>query len=508
MFFKTSWVRLHAGAECAIVVSMKLFAAALNFSDIRREFSLPDDFPEEVREAAAVAGDRLPEGRQDMRDVPFVTIDPAGSMDLDQAVHIEPAEGVAAETAAWRVRYAIADVAAFVEPGGVVEAESLRRGQTIYVPDGPVRLHPEELSENSASLLPNQDRPAVVWDMLVTAEGEVENFTVRRCLVRSVARFDYNGVEEDLRAGKLHPSIALLPDVGRSRQGSDLRRQAINLRVPSISVENAEDTEAGAFHLSIDPRQSMNDYNAELSLMAGMCAGRMMVEAGVGILRTLPPADEKSLAKFDTAAAALGYERGDRSVGELLAEVDASTPQGMALMRDAQSLLRGASYQALGSGENEEAAIHSGIGGHYAHVTAPLRRLVDRFATEVCLAIAEGREVPDWVRSRIPEVLETMKSSGALASQVDKACLKLTEAVVLHPWVGQDFTAVVLHASSAQDNSDRSATSTVFVENPPVIAPCRGNGADGAPEEAATVRVTLVTADVDSREILFTWPAD
>lgn len=482
---------------------MKLFAAALNFSQIRREFSLPEDFPQEVHHAASAATDRLPEDRVDLRDIPFVTIDPAGSMDLDQAVHIEQATGAAA----WRVRYAIADVAAFVEPGGAVEAESLRRGQTIYVPDGPVRLHPEELSEDRASLLSDQDRPAVVWDMLVNPDGEVEHFTVKRSLVRSVARFDYDGVEEDLRAGKLHPSIALLPEVGQARQGSDLRRQAINLRLPSVSVEKDEEADEGTFHLSIDPRQSMNDYNAELSLMAGMCAGSMMVEAGVGILRTLPPADEKSLQKFDTAAVALGYQRGDQSVGELLSQVDASTPQGMALMRDAQGLLRGAGYQALGfSGEGEdddvEPAIHAGIGGHYAHVTAPLRRLVDRFATEVCLAISEGREVPEWVRSRVPAVLETVKTSGNVAGQVDKACLKLTEAVVLQPWVGQDFTATVLHAGS------ESTTATIFVENPPVIAECRGNASDGAPEEAATVKVTLVTADPDSREILFTWPAD
>lgn len=108
------------------------------------------------------------------------------------------------------------------------------------------------------------------------------------------------------------------------------------------------------------------------------------------------------MQKFDTAAAALGYERGERSVGEMLAEGDASTPQGMALMRDAQSLLRGAGCQALGfGGEEEESAIHAGIGGFYAHVTASLRRLVDLFAMEVCLALVAGKEVPAWVRAHL-----------------------------------------------------------------------------------------------------------
>ena len=169
--------------------------------------------------------------------------------------------------------------------------------------------------------------------------------------------------------------------------------------------------------------------------------------------------------------------------------------------------------------------IHAGIGGHYAHVTAPLWRLVDRFATEVCLALAAGREIPGWVRAHLPEVLEVMKSSGHLASQVDKACLKLTEAVVLEPWVGQDFTATVLHAApvekkrfaqeetevpgkEASKDFEKPATATIFVETPPVIAECRGNASDGLPEEATSVKVTLVTADPATREILFTWPAD
>lgn len=514
---------------------MKLFAAELNFRAIAEEFELPERFPEDVHAEALQAADRHADHRRDLRDIPFVTIDPAGSMDLDQAVNIQDAPDAAGAgaddteaTARWRVLYAIADVAAFVDPAGPLMAESLQRGQTMYLPDEPTRLHPAELSEGSASLLPDQTRPAVVWDILLRADGEVADFTVYRALIRSVKRFDYTEVEADMHGDTLHPAIAQLPEVGRARQRSDLRRKAINLRLPSISVERTQDDDgAERYVLGIDERQEMNDFNSELSLLAGMCAGEMMVRAGVGILRTLPPAGDKEIAAFDHSAHALGFDRSGRPIGELLADIDASTPRGMALMRDAQSLLRGAGYQqfglvggsaeasesepagaagadsekpagAAGAGEDAGAApsIHAGIGGHYAHVTAPLRRLVDRFATEICLAIASEQPIPEWVTANVDQVLGTMKSSSQTASAVDRACLKLTEAVVLQPWVGQNFNATVL-------NSDGGDKAKILVEEPPILTTCVGG-----PDEASTIKVTLIEAEPAARKVRFAWPAD
>lgn len=526
------WLSAWPGrGDCATLEGMKLFAAELNFRAIAEEFQLPERFPEDVHAEALQATDQHADQRRDLRDIPFVTIDPAGSMDLDQAVNIQDAPDVAgagAGGARWRVLYAIADVAAFVDPAGPLMAESLQRGQTMYLPDEPTRLHPVELSEGSASLLPDQTRPAVVWDILLRADGEVADFTVYRALIRSVKRFDYTEVEADMHGDMLHPAIAQLPEVGRARQRSDLRRKAINLRLPSISVGRTQDDNGTErYVLGIDERQEMNDFNSELSLLAGMCAGEMMVRAGVGILRTLPPAGDKEIAAFDHSAHALGFDRSGRPIGELLADIDASTPRGMALMRDAQSLLRGAGYQqfglvggsaeagesepagaggadseklagAAGAGEDAGAApsIHAGIGGYYAHVTAPLRRLVDRFATEICLAIASKQPIPEWVTANVDQVLGTMKSSSQTASAVDRACLKLTEAVVLQPWVGQNFNATVL-------NSDGGGKAKILVEEPPILTTCMGD-----PDEASTVKVTLIEAEPAARKVRFAWPAD
>lgn len=508
---------------------MKLYAAALDFRSVAREHGVPETFAPEVHDDAAAASDRRT-GRKDLRDVPFVTIDPPGSMDLDQAMHLTALDGDGADgevgaeghggeggAAGWRVLYAIADVGGLIAPDSLVAREAMRRGQTIYLPDEPTRLHPAALSEGAGSLLPDVDRPALVWDIVVGAGGEPTSCDVYPALVRSVARLEYVQVQATFDAGDPHPSIAALPELGRARQGSALRREAINLRLPSQTVAPTDD---GRWELHLDARPPVMDFNSEISLLAGMVAGQMMAEAGVGVLRTLRPAGDEALAEFRVAARALGYELPDDAgiaqVSEFLAGVDADSARGMAVMKDASRLLRGSGYERVetlddGSAPDpSDVPVHSGVGGPYAHVTAPLRRLIDRFGLEYCLAIAAHRrgetekvEVPEWVTSGVDEAISVMASSGQLASRVDRACLDLTEAVVLEPWLGHAFDAAVLH--------DRGEEVEVFVFEPPVFARCVGTTAAGVPAEGTAQRISLVAADASNPvepQVTFAWPAD
>lgn len=508
---------------------MKLYAAALDFRSVAREHGVPETFAPEVHDDAAAASDRRT-GRKDLRDVPFVTIDPPGSMDLDQAMHLTALDGDGADgevgaeghggeggAAGWRVLYAIADVGGLIAPDSLVAREAMRRGQTIYLPDEPTRLHPAALSEGAGSLLPDVDRPALVWDIVVGADGEPTSCDVYPALVRSVARLEYVQVQATFDAGDPHPSIAALPELGRARQGSALRREAINLRLPSQTVAPTDD---GRWELHLDARPPAMDFNSEISLLAGMVAGQMMAEAGVGVLRTLRPAGDEALAEFRVAARALGYELPDDAgiaqVSEFLAGVDADSARGMAVMKDASRLLRGSGYERVetlddGSAPDpSDVPVHSGVGGPYAHVTAPLRRLIDRFGLEYCLAIAAHRrgetekvEVPEWVTSGVDEAISVMASSGQLASRVDRACLDLTEAVVLEPWLGHAFDAAVLH--------DRGEEVEVFVFEPPVFARCVGTTAAGVPAEGTAQRISLVAADASNPvepQVTFAWPAD
>src|SRR5205085_5051428 len=178
-----------------------------------RELGVPGAFTPEAQaeaEAAAVAP-RVPD--LDRTDVPLVTIDPEGSRDLDQAVAIERRAA-----GGYRVHYAIADVAAFVAPGGPLDAEAHRRGVTLYAPDRNVGVHPDVLSTGAASLLPEQLRPALLWTLDLDAAGELVGTDVRRARVRSRRQYSYPDVQGLLDAGRAGDDLVLLREVGRLRQ--------------------------------------------------------------------------------------------------------------------------------------------------------------------------------------------------------------------------------------------------------------------------------------------------
>ncbi|WP_157195436.1 RNB domain-containing ribonuclease, partial [Nocardia tenerifensis] len=208
----------------------RIVSAPVDFGAIRSEFGLASAYPAEAVARARDASDAFAGDRADRTDIPFVTIDPPGAMDLDQALHLERTR------TGFLLHYAIADVGAVIDPHGALAKESSARGQTFYLPDGTVPLHPPVLSEGTASLLPEQTRPAALWTIELDENAEPQRFSVRRALVRSRARLDYTTVQADADAGRLHPSIAALPEFGARRIEAGLRRGAIGLRLPAQSI--------------------------------------------------------------------------------------------------------------------------------------------------------------------------------------------------------------------------------------------------------------------------------
>lgn len=457
--------------------------AGRDFAPIRSEFGLHGEFPAAALVEAEQALDEVRGGpRLDATALPLVTIDPPGSKDLDQAVLLER------RPRGYRVHYAIADLGGFVPPGGALDREVKRRGQTLYLPDGTVPLHPPVLSEGAASLLPDQVRPSVLWTIDLAPDGNPVRVVVRRAHVRSVARLDYESVQAALAAGTAHPSVTLLPEIGRLRRAMAADRGAVELQLPEQQVSQAGD---GEWTLRVRLRSEIEAWNAEISLLTGMCAAQIMIDARVGVLRTLPSADVDAVAGLHRAATA---SRVEWPVGEsparVLAGLDPNRPESLAMYVAATRLLRGAGYTAF-DGAEPAVTSHAGVGAPYAHVTAPLRRLVDRFATECCLATVAGADVPPWVRAALPEMPHLMSVSDSLAAKVERACLDQVEAWVLADSVGDVFDAVVLRSEA---NSGE-----IFVAEPPVMAKCGGAGLP----EGEQIRVRLVEADTARRKVSF-----
>jgi exoribonuclease R len=453
-----------------------------DFAAIRAEFDVPEEFPAEVVAEAdrRAAQPRLPE--LDATDVPLVTVDPVGSRDLDQAVHL------AVRGDGYRVSYAIADVGAVVDTGGRLDAEARRRGQTLYSPDRRIPLHPPVLSEGAASLLPGQLRAAALWTIDLDADGEPVRVDLRRARVRSRAQLDYASVQAQADAGTLPEGLALLPAIGTLLQERAAERGAIELGTPDQEVQATPD----GWTLVLRGDLPVEGWNAEISLLTGRCAAALMLEGGVGVLRTLPPARPEDVARLRLLAPALGVDwPADLSPGAVIAALDPRRPGHAAFLEESVTLLRGAAYTAFDGAPPVQAG-HGGVGAPYAHVTAPLRRLVDRFGTEVCLALAAGREPAPEVRVALPELPALMAASDRRTRDVERAVVEATEAWVLRGREGESFSAVVADAEDGRG--------TVVLDDLAVRGRCTGEGL----HPGTRVRVRLEQADVAARTVRFT----
>ena len=443
---------------------------------LRRELAIPDDFPPEVHDAAraAAGAPRLPE--TDRTDLDLVTIDPEGSRDLDQAVFIEAAGD------GFTVWYAIADVAAFVCPGDPVDQEAHRRGQTLYAPHQRTPLHPPELSEDAASLLPDGVRPAVLWRLGLDARGELVSTGVERALVRSRAQLSYREVQEQLDAGTAPEALQLLRTVGQLREAVERERGGVSLRIPEQEVVVEQD-EWRVVHRSALP---VEGWNAQISMLTGIAAARLMLDAGVGLLRVLPPATDSAIRRLRAVASALQIPwPQETSYPEFVRGLDPERGTHAATLHACTLLFRGAGYEAF-EGQPPENSEHSALATPYAHVTAPLRRLVDRYGSEVCLAVAAGRPVPDWVLGALPQLPTEMETSGRRASAYERGIVNMVETLVLSAHVGQEFTATVV------DLKEDGSRGTIVIREPAVEASLKAPGLRLGSE----IRVRLLSADV------------
>jgi exoribonuclease R len=452
---------------------------------IQQEQELDVEFPAAVVAAAneAARTPRLPE--LDRTDLPFVTIDPPGSMDLDQALHLERAGN------GYVVHYAIADLPAFIEPGGALDLEAHRRGETLYGADSVIPLHPREVSEGAASLLPDQVRPAYLWTISLDADGARTDARVERALVRSRARLDYEGVQKKIDAGTADALLVLLKEVGELRVHREAARGGVNLPMPEQVVDCATTPWGLEFRQMLD----VETWNAQISLLTGFAAASMMVYGRIGILRTLPPPPPEAVTRLHRTARALGIDwPAEQTYPDFIRALDPRDPTHEAMTVAATSLLRGAGYAAF-DGELPEQPEHAALASEYAHVTAPLRRLVDRYGLETCAALCAGVDVPDWVRAALPALPETMQGSDRRAHAYENAVVDLVESAILQGRTGETFPGVVVSA----DHDDPKAGEAT-VREPAVTAKVTGEQALPVGE---LVDLVLAEADPDTRTVSF-----
>jgi exoribonuclease R len=470
-------------------------ALTAGLSAIRDEFSVPAGFAPDVLAAAEAAKKRPLSAHVDRTAMRFVTLDPASSTDLDQAFAIEQAG------ADVLLHYAIADVAWFVEDGDALDVEAWARGETLYLPDGKASLYPPLLSEGAASLLPDGDRPAVVFAVRVAPDGAVKLdgaeraaviFTVRiapdggasldgveRAVIRSSAKLAY----ETVQPADLPPGF---DELSRRIAAAGAARGASRVDPPEQEIERGDDDK---LHHAFRPRRVSEDRNAAMSLATNLAVAEALQAHHTGLFRVMPAPDAGAVRRLRHTIHALGvlWPR-DESLEHFSRRLRADDPKQAAAMLAIRRAGHGASYAPYQEGVKPW---HAAVAATYAQATAPLRRLADRYVVRAALAVANGEAVPGAVSAAFEKLPHVMARAESQSGRIDRAVIDLAEAVLLAGREGEVFAGTVV------DVDDRGAR-VQFNDYPVVVRVAAPGVVPGEPLD-----VELDAVDVAKRTTHF-----
>ena len=443
-------------------------------ADIRAQFRIPASFPAPVLAAAEVAAHRAPNEHTDRTAMPFVTLDPASSTDLDQAFAIEAAGSDLL------LHYAIADVAWFVADGDLLDQEAWRRGETTYLPDGKAGLYPPVLAEGAASLLPDGPRAAVIFTTRVAPDGAVKLQGAERAIIRSRAKLAYENVrDEDLPADFI--------ELARRITDAEDRRGAARVDPPEQEVEHNGN---GKFTLRFRPLLPSETRNAAMSLASNLAVADALQAAGTGLFRIMSEPSDFAVKRLRLTAQAFGLDWADATpLAQFEKALDPLDPRQAAFMLAVRRAGEGASYMHYRPGV---IPWHAAMAATYAHATAPLRRLADRYVIRAALAVASAQPVPAAVSEAFERLPAVMDKSQARSGQVERAVIDLAETAMLSGREGENFAAVI---TDIGENGARFQLCDL-----PVVA--RTTAHDVVP--GAAIRVRLDRADPVKRSLAFT----
>ena len=361
---------VEAGGESARAAAAMLAA-----------YRIPTTWPAEVdRVEVPVSVPRNVAGsRKDLRGMPLVTIDGADARDFDDAVFAVP------RRSGWRLVVAIADVAHYVKTGSALDREAQERGNSVYLPDRVVPMLPEKLSNGICSLVPREDRLAMVCDMRVTRGGRVSGHEFYEAVIRSHARLTYTEVGRFLESGQLQvedpvaASLGALHDVYRALKSRRDERGALDLDTRETSIEL--DDEGMPTAIALIERNDAHRLIEEAMIAANVAAASHLEN---GTDRSSPPVyrvhEPPAPEKIEALALAL------RLVGEALPNTSPTPAELSRLLARAREKSSWPSWiwetlvlRSLAQARYEPRRLgHFGLAlSTYAHFTSPIRRYAD-----------------------------------------------------------------------------------------------------------------------------------
>jgi len=368
-----------------------------------RKYEVPHRFsPETLAQSAALPDKIRPADRKqriDLTDVPLVTIDGEDARDFDDAVYCEPAKvGRTKSPNGWRLIVAIADVSHYVKPGEPLDDDAYDRATSVYFPRRVIPMLPEKLSNGLCSLNPNEDRLAMVADMLVTAGGDIHAYQFYPAVICSHARFTYTEVAailgntrgpEAARRHELVPELLNLNEVYRALLKARAKRGAVDFETTETQIVCDENGRIEKIVPRI--RTEAHKLIEETMLAANVCAADFIALGKHPSLYRVhegPTPEKRAVLQGYLKALGLGLSIGDDPTPAEFQAIAAATKDRPDAMQIHTMLLRSmqqAIYTATNSG-------HFGLAYEaYTHFTSPIRRYPDLLVHRVIKALLHGK---------------------------------------------------------------------------------------------------------------------
>ncbi len=410
------------------------------------EHGIPDDFPDAVIEEADRAKPAGMSGREDLRDLPLLTIDPVDARDRDDACHAHPDDDPD-NPGGHVIWVAIADVAHYVRPGSALDREARKRGNSTYFPDRVVPMLPDRLSGDLCSLHENVPRACMAVRMVIDAEGNKIRHKFVRGLMRSIASLNYQEVQSGMDG---HPTEKVEPLIDpvikplfaayAALKAARERRQPLDLDLPErqIIINDAGKVESVHFKDRLEAHKLIEEF----MVLANVAAAEELTRLRTPLLFRVheEPNPDKIAALRETAQAsgfnlAKGQVLQTRHLNSLLSAAEGTEFDELINMSTLRSMT-----QAYYSPENFG---HFGLAlKSYAHFTSPIRRYSDLIVHRA-LITAHG-----WGKDGLsPEEIERLEDTGKHISDTERRSMMAERdttdrylAAYLSERVGDEFS--------------------------------------------------------------------
>ena len=410
------------------------------------QHGIPDDFPDKVIEQADAAKPQGLKGREDLRDLPLVTIDPSDARDHDDACYAHADEDPKNE-GGHVVWVAIADVAAYVTPGSALDIEARKRGNSTYFPDRVVPMLPDRLSGDLCSLHEGVPRACIAVRMVLDAKGNKIGHTFHRGLMRSPASLHYEEVQDAIdgnpndRTGPLlEPVLKPLYAAYAALKTARAERQPLELDLPERRIELGDDGKVK----SVNFRERLDAHKLieEFMVLANVAAAETLIKKKTPLLFRIheEPSPEKLESLRETAHAA-GFTL---AKGQVLQTAHLNRLLDQAAGTNDAELINLSTLRSMTQAYYGPAHIgHFGLAlRSYAHFTSPIRRYADLIVHRA-LITAHG-----WGKDGLtPEEIEGLEQTGAHISDTERRSMVAERdttdrylAAFLSERVGNEFT--------------------------------------------------------------------